>query len=218
LDVCEILWVLGDFLRPRAIQPGLENMNKKKGIKYWGVDEVARAVQAVDPHYGLQVVVDDSAVVPVACEEAITPMSKVILPEHKYVLVGGLGGLGRSIADLLVANGARDIVFLSPNGANSTDRQDYLKSLRVKGARVEAIAVDCCDMDSLLKVLKSDIGLPGCARIAGVVQCAAVLKVSLPSNGRYLSPDLTAPRRIRCLITWITLNGLLRSNPRRLVR
>lgn len=92
-------------------------------------------------------------------------------PKATYVLVGGLGGLGKAIADLMVMRGARNLLFLSRSGAKTMEDVEYIESLINYGCQVRCLAIDACDTNALKRVL-DDRKMPP---IKGVVQCAAVI-------------------------------------------
>ena len=94
-----------------------------------------------------------------------------------YVLVGGLGGLGRSLSSLLVNNGARNLCFLSRSGASSTAAQTIVTELESRGVNVEVLSCDVGDEDSLKAAL--DICANGMPPIKGVIQGAMVLRDTL---------------------------------------
>ncbi|KZL83622.1 beta-ketoacyl synthase domain-containing protein [Colletotrichum incanum] len=124
-----------------------------------------------EPYHGLTIMeANQDTLVRVAREVQTKPLAEVIDPEGTYVLAGGLGGLGRSIAKLLVDNGAKKLVFLSRSGGNA-DADTFLKSLY--GADAKAIAVDITNRKALEGLI------PALGRVSGVVQCAAVIKDAL---------------------------------------
>jgi acyl transferase domain-containing protein/NADPH:quinone reductase-like Zn-dependent oxidoreductase len=89
------------------------------------------------------------------------------------MLVGGLGGIGRSIADLFLANGARHIAFVSRT-ANNSKYVEYLKELEAKGVDARTFACDITDEASVgLMVQKVSQQMPP---VKGLVQCAMVLR------------------------------------------
>ncbi|KAI3397078.1 hypothetical protein diail_11220 [Diaporthe ilicicola] len=91
-----------------------------------------------------------------------------------YLIVGGLGGLGRSLAREFVACGARHIAFLSRSGASSSEAQELIEELSARGAQVKAYHGDVADEASLKAAIQQ------CAReqppVRGVVQMAMVLR------------------------------------------
>ncbi|KAL3303878.1 putative polyketide synthase [Colletotrichum asianum] len=124
-----------------------------------------------EPYLGLAVMeAKPETCVPVAKEMHTKSLASVIEPDGTYVLAGGLGGLGRSIAKLLADNGAKKLVFLSRSGGGP-DAEAFLKSL--KGVSARSIAVDIMDTDALKRLV------PELGKVSGVVQCAAVLQDAL---------------------------------------
>ena len=95
-----------------------------------------------------------------------------------YALVGGLGGLGRSIAEYLLKYGAKNIAFFSRSGAVSADQQTFLRRIQQQGAQVRTYICDICNMAQL----KESIGkcMKEMPKIRGVIQGAAVVRACLP--------------------------------------
>ncbi|KAK1561623.1 LOW QUALITY PROTEIN: beta-ketoacyl synthase domain-containing protein [Colletotrichum navitas] len=98
-----------------------------------------------------------------------------------YLLVGGLGGLGRSLAQMLVDCGARNIAFISRSGAVSPSAKAVVESLSSRpGVSVKAYAADATNKKSLDAALESCRSeLPA---IKGVVQMAMVLRDAVFEN------------------------------------
>ncbi|KAJ5273172.1 polyketide synthase [Penicillium angulare] len=100
-----------------------------------------------------------------------------------YMLVGGLGGLGRSLAQLFVRLGAKKLCFLSRSGAESSSAQNLVKELKSQGAEVLVCKCDVADASSLqnaIQLCSTSLGL-----VRGVVQCAMVLRDSVFENMSY---------------------------------
>ena len=100
-----------------------------------------------------------------------------------YVLVGGLGGLGRSIAMMLAENGAKKLCFLSRSGASSGSAPDLLRDLDALGAQAECFECDVSDFEAVASSLQRCSKKHG--PIRGVIQCAMVLRDTLFSNMSY---------------------------------
>ena len=94
-------------------------------------------------------------------------------PTATYLLVGGLGGVGHSIAHLLADMGARHISFLSRSGATTTSAVHLLDELQRRGVRASAYKGDVSDKLSLQRALMHCTGEH--PPVCGVVQCAMVL-------------------------------------------
>jgi NAD(P)-dependent dehydrogenase (short-subunit alcohol dehydrogenase family) len=57
-----------------------------------------------------------------------------------YLLVGGLGGLGRSIARYMVQQGARNLIFLSRSADKNDQRyRDFIKEIEGMGSTVQCV-------------------------------------------------------------------------------
>lgn len=94
-----------------------------------------------------------------------------------YVLVGGLGGLGRAQAVFMAENGARHIAFISRSGDARAEAKAVMKTLAEAGVEAKAYAGDAADSSQLKEIL-DDISR-SMPPIRGVVQGAMVLADSL---------------------------------------
>ncbi|KAI1810305.1 putative polyketide synthase [Poronia punctata] len=112
--------------------------------------------------------------------------------EATYIVAGGLGGLGRSLARWLVARGARNLILLSRSGPVGPDAIKLLKELEAVGARLEAPKCDITSREALAKVLTD------CSKtmppIKGCIQAtmeAIFEKVKLEDFRATLDPKVT---------------------------
>lgn len=105
------------------------------------------------------------------------PIPDYRFPEDaSYVLAGGLGGLGRSIAKWMASRGARHFIFLSRNGSQSEIAQALIAELEGDGCQVAAFACDVSNANLLEQAIAecSSIMPP----IRGCIQGAMQLKDS----------------------------------------
>ncbi|KAI1462907.1 ketoacyl-synt-domain-containing protein [Daldinia caldariorum] len=123
------------------------------------------------------------------------PTSSCIHGNATYVLSGGLGGLGIEVAKLLVANGAKNIVFLGRSGATNESAKSCINFLRKKQVNVEIFKVDICNVDAVDRIgTKIRESMPP---VKGVFQCAAVLRDSVFENMTYEDWQLaTKPKTV----------------------
>ena len=96
------------------------------------------------------------------------------------MLVDGLGGLGRSIAQWMVDRGAKSIILVSRSGAQKPEAIQALDELIAEGARVIVFACDVADRSRLTAVVEEcNKTLPP---IRGVIQAAMNLRDAVFEN------------------------------------
>jgi short-subunit dehydrogenase len=119
-------------------------------------------------------------------------------PKVCYVLVGGLGGLGRGLSTYMSKCGAQNLAFISRSGATKPEAQATLKELESLGTRTSAYACDITDRLALATTLKQIAqDMPP---IKGVVQAAMVLKDGLFETMSY--NDWTSATKPKIEGTW----------------
>ncbi len=94
--------------------------------------------------------------------------------KSSYLLVGGLGGLGRAIATWMVECGARNLIFLSRSAGKSSQDQAFLHELQSQGCHAIAVAGSVTDMADVQMAVQS-----AQKPLAGVLQMSMVLKVRI---------------------------------------
>jgi acyl transferase domain-containing protein/NADPH:quinone reductase-like Zn-dependent oxidoreductase len=92
-----------------------------------------------------------------------------------YLLIGCLGGLGRSLTSWLMKKGARNFAFLSRSGANSEQASLVVDELKAAGATVQIFRGDAGVKSDVEEVVNS---ISGDRPIRGVINAAMVLRVS----------------------------------------
>ncbi|KAF2472400.1 uncharacterized protein BDR25DRAFT_341828 [Lindgomyces ingoldianus] len=97
-----------------------------------------------------------------------------------YLIVGGFGGLGRSMARWMQTRGAKNLIMLSRSGGGSEAAQTLIKELSELGVRVEPVACDIINEDELKTGLaKIRETMPP---IRGVIQAAMHLEDRIFDN------------------------------------
>lgn len=94
-----------------------------------------------------------------------------------YVISGGLGGLGRTLARWLVSRGARYLILLSRSGPRTTEASNLIHELKKQGATVATPQVDVGHLAKLRQVL-ADLS-SSMPPIRGCISGTMVLRVSL---------------------------------------
>ncbi len=93
---------------------------------------------------------------------------------YSYVIAGGLGGLGRSIARWMVSRGAKNLILISRTRTYSAEIKSFVRELRDKGVSLATLACDIGDQEDLASALASCRNMPA---IKGCIQGAMVIKV-----------------------------------------
>lgn len=137
-----------------------------------------------------------------------TPLERglALRADRAYLLVGGFGGLGRSVATWMVERGARHLIFLSRSGGEKPEDRDLVAELESCGCVVQTFAGDVAvreDVDHCV----GEAALP----IAGVVQLSMVLKDSLFQDMPF--EDWQSVTRPKIQGTW-NLHHALRNHTR----
>jgi acyl transferase domain-containing protein/acyl carrier protein len=96
----------------------------------------------------------------------------VLASDARYLVTGGLGGLGLRIAGWLADHGARHIDLIGRRGLDPSDPgTEAVSALRARGIMVTTAAVDVADRAALAAWLESADGPP----LRGIVHAAGVL-------------------------------------------
>ena len=116
-----------------------------------------------------------------------------IRSDAAYLITGGLGGLGLSVAQWLVAQGARHLVLVGRRGP-TPEVQPALDSLRETGARIEVSSADVSRPEDLASVLGHVRGtMPpwkGVVHCAGVLSDGVVQRLDWPRFETVFAPKL----------------------------
>ncbi|KAL4811864.1 hypothetical protein BDW67DRAFT_189235 [Aspergillus spinulosporus] len=97
-----------------------------------------------------------------------------------YILAGGLGALGLTIAENMCSHGAGHLVFLSRSGASSQRQQDALERFRARGCKVDVVKCDVTDQEQV-QALATQIQEQSW-NVRGIIQLAMVLRDSIFEN------------------------------------
>ncbi|MCJ1309500.1 hypothetical protein MMC25_003160 [Agyrium rufum] len=100
-------------------------------------------------------------------------------PDVTYLLVGCLGGLGRSLTSWMIEHGARHLAFMGRSGADSPSAASLIASIKAQNVNVTILQADVTVKANLEAAVKQiDNRYP----IRGVVNAAMVLEDSVFQN------------------------------------
>lgn len=106
--------------------------------------------------------------------------ARVFKPDASYILIGGTGGLGRSMARYMSKHGARYIVLVSRSGAVKGDVETLVGELAAVGTTVAVHPCDVSKQASVDDLLQNK--LANAPPVRGVVHGAMVLRDMLFEN------------------------------------
>jgi thioester reductase-like protein len=124
----------------------------------------------------------------------IAPQSMTSLRSNAtYLITGGLGGLGLSVAAQIVDRGARHLVLLGRNGP-SAEALEMLTSLQMRGAEVITVQADVtkeADVCSVLRQIQASLPpLRGIFHAAGVLDDGLLVQMNRDDLERVMAPKV----------------------------
>ncbi|RFU80508.1 polyketide synthase [Trichoderma arundinaceum] len=158
LERC-VQWIREGSLKPGAI------------AKIWEAHQIQEAFRFMQSgrHIGKIIInmPDDTSSLP-SIKTAPVP---VMRPDRSYLLVGGLGGLGRAVATWMVEQGARHIIFMSRSAKFTPELQNYIRELGSQGCKVQLVAGSVSNMADVERAVNT-----AAKPIAGVINLSMVLR------------------------------------------
>jgi acyl transferase domain-containing protein/NADPH:quinone reductase-like Zn-dependent oxidoreductase len=131
-------------------------------------------------------------------------------PNVTYLLVGCLGGLGRSLTSWMMESGARRFTFLSRSGTDNKSAAKLVEDIEAAGAIVQVVRGDATSRDDVVRAVE---GISPEYPIKGVVHAAMVLRVSYLTLIPLQYTQLTIYRTV-CSTLCHSTTGRLPSSPR----
>lgn len=155
-----------DLLRSSVIKP----VDPISVMPFGRIEEAFRLMQSGRHTGKIVLTTHDDDQVPVI-PRGVKPIE--FDPNFSYLLSGGLGGLGRSIAEWMVDHGARHLIFLSRSGAAKPEAQKTLAQLIKAGAHAVAYSCDVTNSNQVkVTIAKAQQEFPP---IRGAIQGAMAL-------------------------------------------
>ncbi len=131
------------------------------------------------------------------------PKARVVVPatearrlraDGTYLVTGGLGGLGLSVAKWMVEQGAGHLVLVGRDTALTPEQQAAVAALEATGARVRVARADVSDRTQLARVLsESSEGAPplrGIIHAAGVLDDGVLVQQTVERFRRVMAPKV----------------------------
>lgn len=121
-----------------------------------------------------------------------------------YLLVGGLGGLGRTMSVWMAQRGARNFTFLARSAGNGAHDADLVVELESMGCTVQLVRGDVSNPDDVTRAVNTVV-----APLRGVVQMSMVLRDQM-FDGMSIE-DWNAVTRPKVQGTWHLHNATVTS-------
>ncbi|KAH7075847.1 polyketide synthase-like protein [Paraphoma chrysanthemicola] len=126
-------------------------------------------------------------------------------PEASYLLAGGFGGIGQSVARWMVQNGTKHLILPSRSTVegSGSSREELVQELRAQGADVRAPLCDIADATQLEDTLKNLGDMPqikGCIQAAMNVRDSSFANMGLDDWHASLSPKLAGSWNLHRLL------------------
>ncbi len=142
-------------------------------VKYFDAAHVEDAMRYMQKGSHIGKIVVTFPEDPMELEATTHSRDLVLRPDVSYLSIGGLGGLGRSIASWMVEKGARHLIFFSRSAGTVTSEDPYIKELAARGCSVQTFSGSVSNLSDVKSVVSS-----AAKPIAGVLQASMVLSVS----------------------------------------
>ncbi|KAJ4286351.1 hypothetical protein N0V88_008057 [Collariella sp. IMI 366227] len=99
---------------------------------------------------------------------------EIFREDGTHIIIGGTGGLGKSMAKYMVENGARNVVLVSRSGADDKTTEQLQREINQPGARVLVMKCDVGDAHQVAQLFRR------CHRdlppVCGIIHAAMVLR------------------------------------------
>jgi acyl transferase domain-containing protein/acyl-CoA synthetase (AMP-forming)/AMP-acid ligase II/acyl carrier protein len=130
------------------------------------------------------------------------PVRAALAPDATYLISGGLGGLGLTVAEWMISSGARHLVLAS-RGKPDPLTAEKLRHLGQTGTRITLVQVDVsirADVAHVLEQIESSgIPLRGIVHAAGVLEDGMLVQLSWERFRRVLRPKVAGAWHLHTL-------------------
>ncbi|MCJ1473023.1 hypothetical protein MMC13_001672 [Lambiella insularis] len=101
--------------------------------------------------------------------------TRLFSEDGAYIIIGGLGGLGRYVCRWMVDNGAKRIVAISRSGVKSDEAKQTYEELNALDVSFEVLKADACDRKEMSEALATIRKTSPISPIKGVMNMAMLL-------------------------------------------
>lgn len=158
-------WIRAGLIKPGVIAKAWEASQTQEAFRFMQSGKhIGKIIVNMPEH---QISNTDSST-----ELSADKPSPALRSDRSYLLVGGLGGLGRAVATWMVEQGARHLIFLSRSASSGAHLNGFEEELASQGCQTQLVAGSVTNMADVEKAVQ-EATMP----IAGVINLSMVLRV-----------------------------------------
>lgn len=140
------------------------------------------------------------------------PAPQPLISDGSYLITGGLGALGLTLAEWLVQQGARHLVLTSRQGLlnQSEEKQQKIRALENQGATVKVVAADVSDYQQMSQLFAqiqlNSPKLRGIIHAAGVLNDCSIAQMDSETFTKVFQPKVTGAWNLHQLTQDLSLD------------
>ncbi|KAJ0284325.1 hypothetical protein COL940_004125 [Colletotrichum noveboracense] len=137
----------------------------------------------------------------------VTPASPKFRSDAAYLLVGGLGGIGRAVATWMAEHGAGELIFLSRSAGTRTQVKSFLGELRSQGCVVKAVAGSVAILEDVTRAVNAaDHPIAGVFQMSMVLRDNAILRMTYDEWRACIEPKIQGTENLHKALAQSTLD------------
>ncbi|GKZ35553.1 hypothetical protein AbraIFM66950_006217 [Aspergillus brasiliensis] len=175
-QICSFKSTIAKELLNRLVQLLMEgHIHPIRPIKTFNSGHILDAFRYMQQgiHLGKIVVLMRNAAGQTSLDETVVQQKRATRFDSSgaYLLVGGLGGLGRSISTWMVERGARHLIYLSRSAGTTDAHLEFSHELASMGCRADFVQGTVMNLDDVTKAMAQAHG-----HLKGIFQMSMVLR------------------------------------------
>ncbi|KAK1847886.1 polyketide synthase [Colletotrichum chrysophilum] len=121
----------------------------------------------------------------------VMPASPQFRSDAAYLLVGGLGGIGRAVATWMAEHGAGELIFLSRSAGTEPQVEYFLGELRSQGCVIKAVTGSVAILEDVSRAVKAaDRPIAGVFQMSMVLRDNAILRMTYDEWRACIEPKI----------------------------
>jgi 8-amino-7-oxononanoate synthase len=109
--------------------------------------------------------------------------------EGSYLITGGFGALGLTVAEWLARKGAKELILVGRNQP-SEEAEKRIKALARKGVQIKPVCADISQLEAVESLIEDSQGLRGVIHAAGILDDGMLVNLTQERFDRVLAPKI----------------------------